>query len=378
MKPRCYGPFPFLPINQRPKLTFPGDARVALWVIPNLEFYPLDAALRAQPNIIPNVAGWAYRDYGARVGVWRLMEVLSRHGIRGYGGHFMRPKFRGIYIPLITTFTEDGEVDYKIVGELTEFEINAGVHGLFVLGSTGMGPVMTTKQRIETAEFVVKQVKGRVPIIMHVGTADLQTTVELARHAEGLGVDAVAVVPPFYFTDHTPWEISAHYKAVAGAIKRPLFLYDNVRYSGYRFTPASVKKLAIEVPSLCGMKASYYPQAQLLEYLDVMPEDFAVMSGNTIDLLPAAPHGLSGAIPPPTAHVPELIVALWNAIEAKKYPDRPRDSAFQTHVNIRPRAAYLAVFSKKQYQEVFDHETPVLWPISLFADKPEAQADLPR
>lgn len=83
MKPRCYGPFPFLPINQRPKLTFPGDARVALWVIPNLEFYPLDAALRAQPNIIPNVAGWAYRDYGARVGVWRLMEVLSRHGIRG-------------------------------------------------------------------------------------------------------------------------------------------------------------------------------------------------------------------------------------------------------------------------------------------------------
>ncbi len=233
----------------------------------------------------------------------------------------MRPKFRGIYIPLITTFTEDGEVDYKIVGDLTEFEINAGVHGLFVLGSTGMGPVMTTKQRIETAEFVVKQVKRRVPIIMHVGTADLQTTVELARHAEGLGVDAVAVVPPFYFTDHTPWEISAHYKAVAGAIKGPLFLYDNVKYSGYRFTPASVKKLAVEVPSLCGMKASYYSQAQLLEYLDVMPEDFAVMSGNTIDLLPAAPHGLSGAIPPPTAHVPELIVALWNAIEAKKYPE---------------------------------------------------------
>lgn len=233
----------------------------------------------------------------------------------------MKPKFRGIYIPLITTFTEDGEVDYKIVGELTDFEINAGVHGLFVLGSTGMGPVMTTKQRIETAEFVVKQVKGRVPIIMHVGTADLQTTVELARHAEGLGVDAVAVVPPFYFTDHTPWEISAHYKAVAAAIKGPLFLYDNVKYSGYRFTPASVKKLAVEVPSLCGMKASYYPQAQLLEYLDVMPEDFAVMSGNSIDLLPAAPHGLSGTIPPPTAHVPELIVALWNAIEAKKYPE---------------------------------------------------------
>ncbi len=231
----------------------------------------------------------------------------------------MKSKFRGIYIPLLTAFTEDGEVDYKIVGELTEFMINAGVHGLFVLGSSGMGPAMTTKQRIEAAEFVVKQVKGRIPIIMHVGTADLQTTVELARHADGLGVDAVAVVPPFYFTDHTPWEISAHYKAVAGAIKGPLFLYDNVKYSGYQFTPASVKKLAVEVPSLCGMKASFCPQAQLLEYIEVMTKDFSVMSGNSISLLPAAPHGLSGTIPPQTAHIPELIVALWNAIESKKY-----------------------------------------------------------
>jgi len=119
----------------------------------------------------------------------------------------VKPRFRGIYIPLLTTFTEEGEVDFKIVGELTEFMIDAGVHGLFVLGSSGMGPAMTTKQRIETAEFVVKRVKGRTPIIMHVGTADLQTIVELARHADGLGVDAVAVVPPFYYTDHTPWEI---------------------------------------------------------------------------------------------------------------------------------------------------------------------------
>ncbi len=83
MKPRRYGPFPYLPIHQRPKITWPDGARVALWVIPNLEFFPLDVALRAQPKVTPNVAAWAYRDYGARVGVWRLMEVMSRHGIRG-------------------------------------------------------------------------------------------------------------------------------------------------------------------------------------------------------------------------------------------------------------------------------------------------------
>ena len=62
---------------------------------------------------------------------------------------------------------------------------------------------------------------------MHVGTADVQTTVALAKHADGLGVDAVAAVPPFYYTDHTPWEITAHFKTIAAAVKSPLFLYDN-------------------------------------------------------------------------------------------------------------------------------------------------------
>ena len=108
----------------------------------------------------------------------------------------MQPKFRGIFIPLITPFHDDGEVDFEALSEVTEFMIERGVNGLFVLGSTGMGPVMTTEQRIAAAEFVVKQVRRRLPVIMHVGTADVQTTVALAKHADGLGVDAVAAYPP--------------------------------------------------------------------------------------------------------------------------------------------------------------------------------------
>jgi len=231
----------------------------------------------------------------------------------------MQPRFRGIYIPMITPFTNDGEVDFDALSEVTEFMIDRGIHGLFVLGSTGMGPVMTTEQRVAAAEFVVKQVRQRLPIIMHVGTADVQTTVALAKHADGLGVDAVAAVPPFYYTDHTPWEITAHFKTIAAAIKSPLFLYDNEKYAGYRFSPASVKKLKEDVPSLCGMKASYNPLAQILSYLATMPQDFSILSGNSLVLFPAVPHGLSGAIPPGTVPVPELLVALWNALEAKQY-----------------------------------------------------------
>jgi peptidoglycan/xylan/chitin deacetylase (PgdA/CDA1 family) len=85
MKPRTYGPFPYSPIIRRPKLTWPNDARLALWIIPNIEFFSLEerpAGYGAAAKI-PDVVMWSERDYGNRVGVWRLMEVLDRYDIRG-------------------------------------------------------------------------------------------------------------------------------------------------------------------------------------------------------------------------------------------------------------------------------------------------------
>jgi allantoinase len=82
MEARRTGPFPYSPIVDRPRLTWPESARVALWVIPNVEVFGLDERISGAGKI-PDVPMWAIRDYGARVGIWRLMEVLSRHGIRG-------------------------------------------------------------------------------------------------------------------------------------------------------------------------------------------------------------------------------------------------------------------------------------------------------
>jgi allantoinase len=87
MNPAAYGPFPYSPITRRPKLAWPDGAHVALWVIPNIEFFslgekvPLGGGGTGSP--IPDVPSWSARDYGNRVGVFRLMEVLDRHGIRG-------------------------------------------------------------------------------------------------------------------------------------------------------------------------------------------------------------------------------------------------------------------------------------------------------
>jgi allantoinase len=87
MTSRAYGPFPYSAINDRPRLRWPNDARVALWVIPNIEFFALDESVPAGAGGTgikpPDVPTWASRDYGNRVGVFRMMDVMARYGIRG-------------------------------------------------------------------------------------------------------------------------------------------------------------------------------------------------------------------------------------------------------------------------------------------------------
>ena len=91
MQPSTYGPFDPLPIVRRQHFAWPGGNGLALWVVPNIEYFHLDGVLpgihneRVAPSTarIPDVRSWSIREYGNRVGVWRIFDVLSRHGIRG-------------------------------------------------------------------------------------------------------------------------------------------------------------------------------------------------------------------------------------------------------------------------------------------------------
>src|SRR3989441_11784733 len=82
MKPQRYGPFPYTPITRRPRITWPNGAAVALWVIPNIETFPLNEPVPGGTGKAPDIINWAPRDYGNRVGVFRVMDVLARHGVR--------------------------------------------------------------------------------------------------------------------------------------------------------------------------------------------------------------------------------------------------------------------------------------------------------
>ena len=106
MKPSRYGPFKYVPITKRPKLEWPDGKRLAFWINPNVEFFGLDDVMPGVVNErvarehakVPNVRNWSLRDYGNRVGVWRLMEVLSRYGVRASAAtqqRGLRPPSRG-------------------------------------------------------------------------------------------------------------------------------------------------------------------------------------------------------------------------------------------------------------------------------------------
>lgn len=219
---------------------------------------------------------------------------------------------RGIYIPLPTPFTDAGAVDEDAVLALADFYVEAGVHGLFALGTFGQGPALTPDERKRTAKLVIDRVAGRIPVVVHAGAADTPTTIDLSLDARDRGADVVGVVPPYYF-DHLDDEVLAHYVKVHEAIRYPMFIYNNALNSGYRMTAPWTAQLVREVPEACGIKMSFIPLEQQLVFVRALPASCAVFSGSATLLMPGALWGLAGSIHPLTVAVPELLVNLWDA-----------------------------------------------------------------
>ncbi|HEY7165926.1 MAG TPA: dihydrodipicolinate synthase family protein [Candidatus Binatia bacterium] len=256
---------------------------------------------------------------------------------------------RGVLLPTITPFDEKGRVDENVMREIVDFHIKAGVQGLFVLGSTGQGPAMSTEERKRAAAIALDQARSRTTVVIHVGTPDTDSTVELAEHAAANKADAVAIVPPYYYSDHSEFEILAHYKAVAKAVPLPIFIYENPKYSGISIPPGFAVRMKEQVPALKGIKVAYGAGA-LLDYVRLLP-DVSVFTGNA-DLFGLVPFGLAGMINPPTSFVPELCVALFKALDTRNYPEAVEA---QKRVNLAARlvGAELRKYGRVPLREVF-------------------------
>jgi dihydrodipicolinate synthase/N-acetylneuraminate lyase len=230
-----------------------------------------------------------------------------------------------------------------------DFHIEAGVQGLFVLGSTGQGPAMSMEERKQTTAIALRQAQKRVPVVIHIGTADAWSTAELGEHAAVHGADAIAIVPPYYYSDHSEFEILAHYEAVSKAVPLPIYIYENPKYSGISIPPGLALRMKEKVPALKGIKVAY-GQGALLEYVRLLP-DVSVFTGNA-DLFGLVPFGVAGMINPPTSFVPELCVALFRALDSKDYPTAV-EAQKKVDMAARIVAARLRRWGRVPLQEVF-------------------------
>lgn len=230
-------------------------------------------------------------------------------------------KYSGVYPAVITPFTAEGEVD---VAKLTNYitYLCKNVDGLFVGGSYGSGPIMTVAQRKVVAEVTMAAVKAErpdMPVIVHVGCTNLSDTIELAQHAESVGVGAVAAVTPFYYR-HTPNVIKAYYKDLIDSVSIPVILYNNPKYSNFSVSGDLLAELA-EL-GLQGVKDSSADIALFYDYMaKVKKEGFLFLIGSQTHLLPAVVAGAHGCVSGLSNAFPAFIKEIYEDCKAGKFAE---------------------------------------------------------
>lgn len=144
-------------------------------------------------------------------------------------------EFGGIYPALLTPFKKDGSVNYDALRQLVRLNLEKGVSGFYVCGSTAEAFLLDTDTRKKLLECVVDETNGKAKILAHVGTISQNTAVDLAKHAAACGADAVSSIPPFYYG--FPFEgIKNYYFALADAVDVPVLIYHFPANSGVQLT----------------------------------------------------------------------------------------------------------------------------------------------
>jgi 4-hydroxy-tetrahydrodipicolinate synthase len=223
---------------------------------------------------------------------------------------------RGIITALVTPFTTEGKLDQESLREIVEFQLEHGINGFFACGTTGLGPAMETGDRKKVAEIVIEQTRKRVPVIVQVGAADPQTSLELAVHAENIGADAIASLTPFYYKPGDD-AIVEYFKRLSGSTTLPLFVYNIPRHTGNNVDANLLLRLS-EIQRIVGVKDSSQDFTQLIGYLTALPRSFNVTVGTESFLFSALYAGAQGGVSALANAFPELMVEIYRAFEGKE------------------------------------------------------------
>lgn len=208
---------------------------------------------------------------------------------------------RGCHIPLVTPFKEDGSIDEqglrKLVNHLIEVE---GVDGLVPCGTTGESPTLSHEEHGRVVEIVVKEARGRVPVIAGTGSNSTKEAIEMTLHAEAVGADATLQVCPYY-NKPTQDGLLAHFRAVAQATRLPVVLYNIPGRTGRNIEPDTVIELS-EIENIKGIKDACGDLTQTMRILEATrnrAKPFYVLSGEdslTFPMMALGGHGVVCAV----------------------------------------------------------------------------------
>jgi 4-hydroxy-tetrahydrodipicolinate synthase len=227
-------------------------------------------------------------------------------------------RLRGILVPILTPLTPDETVDERSLRRLVDFLIGAGVHGLWVMGTTGEFPCLPEAERARAVTVAVEQAAGRIPVIANVGDSSTTLALRHARHAARAGVDGLAVTAPHYFL-HPMEEITAHFLALKEAYPElPLLLYNIPQTVKVRMTLDATLALARE--GICaGIKDSqndleWFRSLVLAIRAEGLTERFRCFLGSRVLIDAGLTIGAVGVVPAVANVAPTACVAGYEAM----------------------------------------------------------------
>jgi dihydrodipicolinate synthase/N-acetylneuraminate lyase len=220
---------------------------------------------------------------------------------------------RGIIPPMVTPLDSPSSLDRTGLERLIEHTIAGGIHGIFILGTTGEGPALSYRLRRELIDRTCAQVAGRVPVLVGITDTSYEESCGLARFANSAGADAVVTAPPFYFAVSQN-DLFRLVQRLADEVELPLFLYNMPSLTKACFAPETVLRAA-ELPNVYGLKDS----SGELEYLRTIAAqmgdrpEFTLLVGPEDLLLDSLVIGAHGGVTGGANLFPRLFVSLYEA-----------------------------------------------------------------
>ncbi|MBX8483899.1 4-hydroxy-tetrahydrodipicolinate synthase [Pseudomonas cichorii] len=223
-------------------------------------------------------------------------------------------QFRGIIPALVTPFTDDQQLDEQALRGLIENLLQAGVHGLFVLGTNGEFFTLSESEKLKIARITVEAAAGRVPVVVGTGAFATHEVIELNKKMIDVGADALSIITP-YFNAISQSELIKHYAAIADASELPLMMYNIPAKTGMSIGIGAVATLS-QHPKIKGIKDSAGNFDALVQMMKYRSDDFAVFAGTDSLIYWNLLAGGDGAIAATANAVPDVVMSIWNNFQS--------------------------------------------------------------